>query len=264
MPLLARPDGCTIYYETRGQGVPVLLIANGGMNSMIPAWGHMPWDPWNKLPLDKFCLIGMDQRNAGPHSRSPGPLGDGWPTYAADQLALLDHLGIEKCLLVGSCIGPSYMFSLLQASPERFPGAVMMQPIGRGEATIELEPWEGDNMRHTDAWFNDWAGNMMQEGRAEEAALRTLQHKMFRGESGEFVFSVSRAFVAGLQTPIQVLMGVDFYHPTTISKEIASLAPNAELIESWRSPADHARVQQKVEKFLLKHAGELHSTRARL
>ena len=27
--------------------------------------------------------------------------GDGWHTFAEDQLALLDHLGIERCLLLG-------------------------------------------------------------------------------------------------------------------------------------------------------------------
>mmetsp|Transcript_4425 Transcript_4425/g.5893 ORF Transcript_4425/g.5893 Transcript_4425/m.5893 type:complete len:142 (-) Transcript_4425:566-991(-) len=112
MPFLTRPDGATIYYEVKGAGgVPVLLISPGGMGSSIEKWDMMPFNPWKQLPTDQFTLIGMDQRNAG---KSSGPIGEGWDTYSQDQLALLEHLDIEKCISFGSCIGPSYQFNLLK------------------------------------------------------------------------------------------------------------------------------------------------------
>ena len=68
-------------------------------------------------------------------------------------MALLDHLGIYKCLLVGSCIGPSYSFALMQAAPERFPAALMLQPVGLSKHTDEEETWEGLNRAATSHWY---------------------------------------------------------------------------------------------------------------
>src|SRR4051812_764710 len=87
MPHVARPDGAQIYYETRGQGPPVLLFAPGGVSSEISMWErHSAINPFDFA--DEFMLIGMDQRNAG---QSPGPLAaPSWDVHAADQLAVLD------------------------------------------------------------------------------------------------------------------------------------------------------------------------------
>ena len=45
-------------------------------------------------------VIAMDQRNAG-ESRGPISGNDGWHTYTADQLALMDHLGVGCFHVVG-------------------------------------------------------------------------------------------------------------------------------------------------------------------
>ena len=149
MPFLERPDGCKIYYEVRGAGIPVLFLAPGGMTSQIGNWGGL-YNPVTALPQAKFQLIVMDQRTAG---QSTGPFAlNGWNTFTQDQLALLDDLGIHKCLLVGSCIGPSYSFALMQAAPERFPAAVMLQPVGLSKHTDEEETWDGLNRAATSHW----------------------------------------------------------------------------------------------------------------
>ena len=54
---------------------------------------------------------------------------------------------------------------------------------------------------------------------------------MFTGR--EFVFSVSRQSVQANTAPLLILMGLDVAHPTVTSREIALLAPNAELVEDW-------------------------------
>jgi hypothetical protein len=51
----------------------------------------------------------MDQRNAGGRSRAPVTAQDGWHSYAADHIALLDHLRIDRCHLFGQCIGGSFI-----------------------------------------------------------------------------------------------------------------------------------------------------------
>jgi pimeloyl-ACP methyl ester carboxylesterase len=194
----------------------------------------------------------MDQRNA---RFSKGPLGDGWSTYTEDQLALLDHLGVDRCLAMGSCIGPSYIFHLMKTAPERIVAPVLMQPIGLAEHTTEPESWPETNLPQTQGWWNMWAANLVNTSRAEKGTLRQLQVAMFeQDDSKDFVFSVSRDFVKSLTTPLLVLMGVDFYHPTATSREIADLAPNAELIENWKRGSHETETAgNRVIKFLESH-----------
>jgi hypothetical protein len=68
------------------------------------------------------------------------------------------------------------------------------------------------------------------------------------------VFNVSRDFVRRCQTPMLVLMGSDLYHPSVTSREIAELAPNAELVEEWKAPEDTVtRTVARVRAFLQRH-----------
>ena len=90
MPIFKRDD-VSIYYEEYGSGFPLLLFAPGGMRSAIEFWHKSPFDPTSVLAND-FRVIAMDQRNAG-QSQAPVTAADGWDTYTADHLALLDHLG---------------------------------------------------------------------------------------------------------------------------------------------------------------------------
>src|ERR1700726_4684905 len=94
MPTYER-TGTSLYYEEFGSGYPILLFAPGGMRSSIEFWHKSPFDPTVALGKD-FRVMAMDQRNAG-QSRAPVTAADGWDTYAADHVALLDHLGIKSC-----------------------------------------------------------------------------------------------------------------------------------------------------------------------
>ncbi len=101
MPILKRPDA-EIHYEVHGEGFPLLLYAPGGLRPSIEFWGarrrlarRVPWmDPRTAL-ADKFTVISMDQRNAGKSVADVKP-DHGWHTFAADHLALIDHLGFKQ------------------------------------------------------------------------------------------------------------------------------------------------------------------------
>ena len=129
MPTIQRGDA-TIYYEERGSGPPLLLLAPGGLNSTVDFWGRMPLNPLEAFSND-FRVIAMDQRNAG---RSSGPLdtSDPWHMYADDQLAVLDHLGVDQATVIGCCIGCSFVFQLLEQAPGRLPGLVAEERLARG------------------------------------------------------------------------------------------------------------------------------------
>ena len=106
-----------IHYELMGEGFPVLTFAPGGLRSTIEAWSNAPWDVPGAVAADHQVIL-MDQRNAG-DSSAPVRAVDGWDSYTDDHLALLDHLGVQRCHLLGMCIGGSFIANLLARAPER-------------------------------------------------------------------------------------------------------------------------------------------------
>jgi pimeloyl-ACP methyl ester carboxylesterase len=228
----------SIHFDDEGDGFPVLLIAPGGMRSGNVLWEGVPWNPRAAL-ADEYRLIGMDQRNAG---RSTAPISgsDGWETYTGDQLGLLDHLGIERCHVVGMCIGGPYILGLLTAAPERFASAVLLQPVGiddNRDAMYDMfDQWReliaGD---HPEASDDDW---------------ETFRSNMW---DGQFVLTASRDEVADCITPMLVLLGNDVYHPSSTSREIADLAPNATLVEEWKDGEMLRRADATIKAFLSTH-----------
>jgi pimeloyl-ACP methyl ester carboxylesterase len=233
-------------YETIGEGPPVLLLAPGGLRgSRIEAWAaHAPWNPMDALAA-RHQVIAMDQRNTGT-SFAPVRAGDGWPSYAADQLAVLDHLGVERCSLLGMCIGGAFIMELLATAPERFSAAVALQPIGlsspppgnRPDFRAIFEEWrrghEGDHPEATDA---DWEG---------------VWENLFGGDDA--LWSVPDSFLPTIETPLLVLQGDDTYHPRSASRLLADTVPSATLIERWKEPADQPAARTAVEDFLAEHA----------
>jgi len=241
-------DGARIHYEVVGEGHPILLFAPGGMRSVAQMWRERPDAPGEPLPwIDPrsalsppFQVIAMDQRNAGA-SRAPVRAGDGWHSYAADHVALLDHLGIERTHLMGGCIGSSYCLGLCQAAPERVVAAVLQNPIGLS----------ADNRPAFEEMFAGWSGELL-AARPElsAAALQSLGAAMF---GGDFVFSVDRDFVQNCAVPLLVLAGGDTFHPRAVAEEIASLAPDARLVLEWAGPDRHDATCDLVREFLLAH-----------
>ncbi len=247
MPFIDLPDA-RIHYEESGSGFPVLLFAPGGMRSAIAFWERSPWNPIEALAPD-FRVIAMDQRNAG---QSVGAItaDDGWHTYTADHVGLLDALGIDRCHVLGGCIGGPYCLGVIEAAPARVAAAVLQQPIGRsGEAD-----GAGSHENHGAfyAMFDEWADSL----RASRPEVGAADWERFRGAmyDGDFVFNVSREFVAQCTTPMLVLRGDDLYHPSHTSREIAALARNAALIEEWKTGVALEEAVKRVRAFLLEHA----------
>lgn len=239
--LFERP-GATLYYEDhRPSGepvsdVPILLIAPGGMRSAVSFWEHAPWNPVEHL-ADRYRVVAMDQRNAG-DSVADVHGTDGWSTWTADQLALLDHLGIDSFAVLGMCIGGSYIANLLVTAPDRVRAAVTLQPIGRDgnqDRFYEMfDAWAGEIAdRHPEATAQDWA---------------SLKENFYGG--GGILFSVPDEALARIATPWLVLMGGDEFHPESASRRVAELAPGATLVERWKAPEYVEAGRAAVDGFL--------------
>ena len=245
MPMLKRPDA-EIYYEVHGKGFPILLYAPGGLRSQMGTWdaapnypNGVPWmDPRTALS-PRFTVVAMDQRNAGKSVADVKP-DHGWHTFAADHLALMDHLGFGKFHVMGGCIGGSYCFEAIEQAPDRVPAAVLQNPIGLHE-----------NCDNWDASIKGYGETVhARDPSVPKSAIDSFGRNMF---GGDFVFSVTRDFVKGCRTPLFLQPGSDKPHPGPISDEIATLAPNIEVQKDWRGPEHLQESIERVHAFLDKH-----------
>ena len=240
MPSIER-HGATIYYEEFGQGFPILTFAPMGLQSTIDVWNRpsAPVNPTTELAAS-YRVIAMDQRNAGGRSRAPITAQDGWHTYTADHVAVLDHLGIDRCHLYGQCIGGSFIMSMLKTQPRRIASAVLAQPIGRVGA---MPP--GRTAR-----FEAWVEAIKDHPEATKQVLDAFYQNLY---GPGFVYSVDRAFVSTCQTPCLVLAGNDEAHPFAISEEVAKLLPDCEFLPEWKQGAPLTEAKVRIKQFLAKH-----------
>jgi pimeloyl-ACP methyl ester carboxylesterase len=240
MPSFHHGDA-TIYYEEFGAGFPILTFAPAGLQSTIGVWSQpsAPINPTTEF-AGGFRVIAMDQRNAGGKSRAPISAKDGWDTYTGDHIALLDHLGVERCHLYGQCIGGSFILNFLKTQPERVASAVLAQPIGR----VGARP-AGRTPR-----FQAWADTLGDHPEATPTVLDAVFQNLY---GAGFVYCVDRAFVSTCATPSLVLAGNDEAHPLPISEELAKLLPKSELIREWKTGEALTSARARVKEFLAKH-----------
>src|ERR1700721_4612628 len=118
-----------IHDEEAGSGFPLLLIPGGGMNSVIAGLTN----PFNSIEEFKgeYRCIAADLRNANP-GQSSGPLeiDRAWDSPPDDQLGVLDHLGINKFMVMGFCIGGPFIWNLLKRAPDPWVAAGWAPPSG--------------------------------------------------------------------------------------------------------------------------------------
>ena len=245
MSVLIRDDA-EIYFEEYGTGFPVLLLAPGGMGSVLSNWFAEPgnrfghYHDWTRVLADHYRVVAMDQRNAG---RSKGEVSPdhGWHTFAGDQLAVMDHLGCERFHVVGASIGCSFGLKLSEVAPSRIVSAVLQNPAGFNPEHPEVYPEK----------FATWAEEMTANQRQlDPAVLAGFHNNMW---SSGFVFSVHHDLVKRLTLPILLMPGKDVPHPDLISRELAELAQSAERLDNWVRPDFDQGQRDAVSDFLDKN-----------
>src|SRR5215510_12363478 len=120
-----------IYYEEAGAGFPLLLIAGGGLNSTIAGLKRGdPFDAIGEFKVEYRCITADLRYTNGGQSNGPLEIDRPWDAYADDQLGVMDHLRIDKFMVMGFCIGGPFIWNLLKRAPNRIVAAVLAQPSG--------------------------------------------------------------------------------------------------------------------------------------
>ena len=113
-----------LYYEEAGDGFPVVLC-HGYTGS------HYDWALQIPMLARQYRVVAMDHRG---HGLSEAPLSSSdysIPTFSRDVGALLEHLGIEKCYLVGHSMGGFIALQFVVDYPQLVDALIL---VGTGPA----------------------------------------------------------------------------------------------------------------------------------
>ena len=177
-------DGCTFYYEVRGSGQPLLFL--NGSGSTIEAVGLLV-DYFAK----SFTVAIHDQRGLGKTSIPEGPYS--MTQYAADAVALADHLGWTSFNVLGISFGGMVAQELAATYPDRVNRMVLCctSPGGDGGssyplhelASLEAEVRAERSLGLSDTRFNDqWFLDHPEDEIYRRPAVVTADAEKRRGE----------------------------------------------------------------------------------
>jgi pimeloyl-ACP methyl ester carboxylesterase len=235
-----------IRYDETGSGFPLLLIAGGGLNSTMDRLPGSPFDPIAEFKNEYRCIY-ADLRNADT-GQSSGPLeiDRPWDSYTDDHVGLMDHLGIDKFMVLGFCIGGPFIWNILERAPDRVVAAVLAQPVGfRPEAPTVMY----------DSGVRGW-GPALVKRRPEITTdmVEKFLTRMYR-TGADFTFTVTRDFVRNCQTPVLILPDDSAAHPYAVAMECAMLAPKAEVsMFPWKEPVERIPLAvRQIRSFLRAH-----------
>ena len=114
------PGGGRLWYETKGQGSPIVFLHDGLVSSV-------GWDgPFDSL-ADSFGVVRYDRRGFGRSEPPKGPYSD-----VDDLQAILETLRIGRATLVGCSNGSKLAVDYTLAHPDRVEALVLVGPVVSG------------------------------------------------------------------------------------------------------------------------------------
>jgi 3-oxoadipate enol-lactonase len=117
----------SLHYVEHGVGGagPVVLLHGFPLNGAM-------WDELVPALADRYHMIVPDLRGHGATEAPDGPYETA--DHAADVVALLDRLGIERAAIVGLSMGGYIAIQLMVRAPERIGAVVLADTMGRGDS----------------------------------------------------------------------------------------------------------------------------------
>jgi len=235
------------YLDTGGSGFPLLIIPGGGLNSSIT--GLINSHPFNAIDefKNEFRCITADLRTAYA-GESSGPLESDrpWDAFTDDHIGLMDHLGVDRFMVLGFCIGGPFIWNLIERAPNRVVAAVAAQPSGFRPEQPTL--FYDNNMAN-------WGPEIVkQRPQITMELVDRFLTRMYK-TNADFVFTVTRDFVRTCQTPVLILPDDVPAHPYAVAMEAAMLAPKSEVsIYPWKEPPERIPIAvRQIRSFLRAH-----------
>jgi pimeloyl-ACP methyl ester carboxylesterase len=256
------PNGVQLHTVRDGQGTPLIFI-HGAMGDWR-SWGAQ----WHAF-TPHFDCISYSRRYSFPN-HNPMPSPDHSALHEAQDLQLLmDAMGIEQAVLVGSSYGAFTAIALAVQAPQRVKALVAVEPpmmkyacrTTDGQAVAQafrrdvIEPANaafraGEDERAAQIMTGGINGGQsaVNSGIAMERRLQNLRAmKLLALSSDEFPL-LTPAQLAGLSMPVFLLAGQQT-QPVhrAIFKSVCAVMPQAR--QAWVEGAGHGVTREQAETF---------------
>ncbi|MBV9206446.1 MAG: alpha/beta hydrolase, partial [Actinobacteria bacterium] len=174
---IARTGGGDLYYEEKGDGVPIVLIHPAGATAST--WGGLPG-----ALAQTGRVIAYDRRGCG---RSGGEPVRSIPAHAADAAALLDILGAAPAVAAGISVAATIAIDLAARRPDLVRAVIAHDspwhvtrypPTGAQIAALSRTGWLALRGKHADAaeTFLRFAYGYQDGGTAWDAFPKEWRH----------------------------------------------------------------------------------------
>lgn len=256
-------NDCEIYYEEKGQGLPLIMIHGGFLDCRM-------WDEQFEYFASKFRVVRYDVRN---HGKSKSV--DVEYKHYVDLKALMDHLKIEKTILMGLSMGGSIASDFAVNYPERMLSLILVGPGLTGYEIISQEVLEylrnyreaveaEDLERLTEVFLQGWTDGPYRKPEEVNSKVRRKSKMMIEGtlniyNKNSIEKSVEPPTIKRLEeikVPTFIVFGnLDMPDIKSICKIYRSNIPKSEMITidgaahlvSLEKPAEF---NKNLEKFL--------------
>lgn len=279
----ATVDGIDTYYETYGEGSPILMCAPGGFDATIDKWRvASAWTGADaiKTLAAEHQLIVYDRRECGQSGGRVERLS--WASYTRQGKALLDHLDIGAAWIMGGCMGCSVALPFGVHYPEATLGLLLHWPVGGYRWKVNSQE---RFMRHYDFakqhglkgvierarggktfWMDSESGPWATEiARNPEFAAKFAEQDLQRylaliATSGRTLFDRDTATgaepeeVLGIKAPTLVIPGDDASHATSGAHYLRELLPKGEFWDVMPPQQTTENICERILDFCRKHA----------
>ncbi len=233
---IARANGVDLWVEQEGDGDDVLFIS--GLADEGACWV----DQVAGLG-DRYRVTTFDNRGVGRSAAPPGEyrIAD----FAADTIALIDSLGLERPHIVGSSMGGAIAQEVAVANPGRVRSLVLNGTWCRGDRFLHeiVRNWiwaaqKADSIRDFLVAVNLWcfAPRIWNEGimdgwlDAAEASQHQQSVDAFRRSAEALLHHDTADRLGAIRAPTLVTVGeLDLVLPERYSRELADRIPGARL-----------------------------------
>lgn len=141
-------DGVGIAYEVHGEGATTVLL--------LPPWAVSHSGIWQQqVPVlaQRFRVVTYDPRGNGRSDRPLDPSAHTPEVLLSDAVAVLDAVGVDRCVVVGNSFGTVFAYLLAGLVAARVEGAVFMNP-----SSLNLDGRTDDPFQQALLHFRDELG----------------------------------------------------------------------------------------------------------
>jgi len=226
MPYCPLP-GAKLYYETHGEGPPIVFVHGSGGN-------HASWFYQTNAFASEFRVVVYDQRGFG---NSEDLDGRGRGGMVEDLGGLLDHLAIDRAVLVAQSLGGGTCAGFTAHHPGRVRALVLCDTLTGIRLPPSVAPLMAEVSKRTAGLPQviRVLGPKTRERFPEKAvlytALASFNTYRFGAMPGNFE-GVDAAALAATRVPILYVVGSDdILYPPDCIRAVQALVPNSRLAE---------------------------------